>query len=170
MSRLAYRTIDANAMITMPPKRLNIPHPQRPPAKRSAASGHELSGPLAVLAAPPAATTRLPRRPDPSVLSEAIPVFFIGKNKDGFWVAREAEGRTGGIFLFKNAALRFANSSTESIQCATMLLSECIELDIENEGNPLITHLGATKRVVTRIALRAIALLGKAAGIGQARV
>ena len=35
-------------------------------------------------------TTPLPRRPDASALSEAIPLFFIGRNKSGLWVVREA--------------------------------------------------------------------------------
>jgi hypothetical protein len=39
------------------------------------------------------------RRPDLSVLSEAIPLFYIAQNKLGFWVAREAEGRGGGVFF-----------------------------------------------------------------------
>lgn len=43
----------------------------------------------------------LPQRPGPALLSEAIPLFFIGRNKDGLWVAREADGRIGGIFLLK---------------------------------------------------------------------
>ena len=52
----------------------------------------------------PASATRLPQRPDPSILSEAIPLFFIGQNRDGFWVARDADGRVGGIFLLKQSA------------------------------------------------------------------
>jgi hypothetical protein len=30
---------------------------------------------------------------DPDIVSEAIPAFFIGRNKEGFWVARDANGR-----------------------------------------------------------------------------
>ena len=36
-------------------------------------------------AVPPAAL-------DASIVSDAIPAFFIGRNKDGFWVARDAKG------------------------------------------------------------------------------
>jgi hypothetical protein len=35
---------------------------------------------------------RLPQRPDATMLSEAIPLFFIGRNHNGLWVAREATG------------------------------------------------------------------------------
>jgi hypothetical protein len=80
--------------------------------------------------------TNFPRRPDASVLSKAIPLFFIGRNKNGLWIAREAEGRAGGIFLLKQSALHFAQNRAP-IGCATMCLAEPIELDTDNLGNPL---------------------------------
>ena len=110
----------------------------------------------------PASVTRLPQRPDPSVLSEAIPLFFIGRNRDGFWVARDADGRVGGIFLRKQSALKFAKRIGQPGGCATMFLSERFELDIENKGNPLIACLGAAKRVLTRLAPRLTAFIGTA--------
>jgi hypothetical protein len=110
----------------------------------------------------PAAATRLPQRPDPSILSEAIPLFFIGQNRDGFWVARDVDGRVGGIFLRKQSALKFADRNAPPAGCATMFLSERFELDIENKGNPLVAHLGAAKRVLTRLAPRLTAFIGTA--------
>jgi hypothetical protein len=104
--------------------------------------------------AQPAEPTKLPPRPDPGILSEAIPLFFIGRNKDGFWVARESEGRIGGIFLRKQSALRFANRSTQPGGCATMFLSERFELDVENKGNPLVASLADARRIVLRLAQR----------------
>jgi hypothetical protein len=98
----------------------------------------------------PATAMRLPQRPDPSILSEAIPLFFIGQNRDGFWVARDADGRVGGIFLLKRSALKFADRNTPPVGCAKMFLSGRFELDIENKGNPLVARLGAAKRVLTR--------------------
>jgi hypothetical protein len=68
----------------------------------------------------PASVTRLPQRPDPSVLSETIPLFFIGRNREGFWVARDAHGRVGGIFVLKQSALKFAieaPSQRDALQC-----------------------------------------------------
>lgn len=94
--------------------------------------------------------TEFPRRPDPSVLSEAIPLFFIGKNRNGLWVAREAEGRTGGLFLFKQSALRFAAKSSAPAGCATMFLTECFELDVVNRGNPLIAWFDIVVRMASR--------------------
>ena len=99
----------------------------------------------------PASVTKLPRRPDPSILSDAIPLFFIGQNRDGFWVARDADGRVGGIFVLKQSALQFADNNAPPVGCAKMFLSERFELDIENKGNSLIAYLGAVRRILTRL-------------------
>ena len=80
------------------------------------------------------ATTQLPRRPDASALSEAIPLFYIGRNKSGLWVVREAAGGSGGLFLFKQSAARFARRQSEPAGCAMMFLAEPFELDVENQG------------------------------------
>jgi len=96
--------------------------------------------------------TKLPPRPGPEILSEDLPLFFIGRNEDGFWVAREAEGRIGGIFLRKRSALRFAKRSVQPGGCATMFLSERFELDVENQGNPLLPHLTAARRIASQLA------------------
>jgi len=84
-----------------------------------------------------------PRRPDAGVLSKSIPLFFIGRNRNGLWIAREAEGRTGGVFLLKQSALHFAQRKSAPVGCATMFLAEPIELDTENLGNPLARWLDA---------------------------
>ena len=82
-------------------------------------------------------------RPDSSVLSEAIPAFFIGRNQAGLWVAREANGRTGGIFLLKRSALAFARAEAGPAGCAVIFLSQRFELDLKNDGNPLAAFLAS---------------------------
>ena len=83
------------------------------------------------------AALKLPQRPDATVLSESIPLFHIGRNKHGFWVAREADGRSGGLFLFKRSAIGFARKrSAPAGGCAIMILTEPFELDLENQGSP----------------------------------
>ncbi len=95
-----------------------------------------------------AALTNFPRRPNSGVLSESIPLFFIGRNRLGFWVTREAEGRTGGVFLFKRSALRFATRNSARAGCATMFLNDHLELDVENRGDPVTAWLaGIASRV-----------------------
>jgi hypothetical protein len=90
---------------------------------------------------------------DPGIVSETIPAFFIGRNKQGFWVAREAGGRTGGIFLFRNSALSFAKENTRATGRATIFPSETFELDLENKGNQFIGRLGPLMQ-------RLVALIG----------
>ena len=121
-----------------------------------------MRAPSMVAPVEPVTATRLPPRPDPSILSEAIPLFFIGQNRDGFWVARDVEGRVGGIFLRKQSALKFADQNTSPVGCAKMLLSGRFELDIENKGNPLVARLGAVKRLLTRLAPTLAAVVGTA--------
>jgi hypothetical protein len=91
---------------------------------------------------------KFPRRPHSEVLSESIILFFIARNGVGLWIAREAEGRTGGIFLFKKSALRFAQQNNAASGCATMFLAERLELDVENRGNQLIGWIGGVLSLV----------------------
>jgi hypothetical protein len=84
-----------------------------------------------------------PRRPDAGVLSKSIPLFFIGRNRNGLWVAREAEGRIGGVFLLRRSALHFAQTHSAPVGCATMFLSESIDLDTRNAGSPLVELVDA---------------------------
>ena len=74
----------------------------------------------------------LPNRPDARVLNRAIPLFFIGRNKNGFWLAREAQGRIGGMFLLRRSALRFAQEASAPHGCATMFIARTFELDTWN--------------------------------------
>ena len=92
------------------------------------------------------------QRPDPTVLSEAIPLFFIGRNRDGLWIAREADGRVGGLFWCKISALRFAEDRAWPMGCATVFFTQRFDLDIENRGNPLAARLGVVRRVFTKLA------------------
>ena len=98
---------------------------------------------------------------DPGIVNEAIPAFFIGRNKEGFWVARDAKGRIGGIFLLENSALSFAKRNSRPAGCATIFPSERFELDLENKGNPLVTHLGPLIHLAMRRRQRMAALIRK---------
>ena len=88
---------------------------------------------------------------DPGVVSAEIPAFFIGRNKEGFWIARDVNGTIGGIFLLENSAVSFARKHSEPAGCATIFPSETIELDLENNGNPFALQLGALMRLRRRV-------------------
>lgn len=100
---------------------------------------------------------------DPGVVSAEIPAFFIGRNKEGFWVARDVQGQIGGIFLLENSAVSFARGISGSAGCATIFPSGTIELDLENRGNPLVRQLGSLMRLATHTRRRIIALAGSLA-------
>jgi len=94
-------------------------------------------------------SAKFPKRPGPDMLSNSIPLFFIAQNKVGLWIAREAEGRTGGIFLFKKSALRFAKTSGGASGCATMVLAKRLELDVENDGSRVVAWIGAALKLLS---------------------
>jgi len=100
---------------------------------------------------------------DPGVLNATIPAFFIGRNKDGFWLARDIKGQVGGIFLFESSALAFARRNSRPAGCATIFPSERFELDVENQGNPLIGYLRPLMRLATHGLQRIASLTGEVA-------
>ena len=114
------------------------------------------------------ATAAWPRRPGGGVLNESIPLFFISRDGDGFWIAREAESRIGGIFLSKRSAMRFAQRCSGPTRCATMMLEETHTLDIENRGNRLVGPLRPARRLLTRLASKLKAVTETAIGRAHA--
>jgi hypothetical protein len=106
----------------------------------------------------------LPRRPDASIISEAIPLFYIGRNSKGLWVARKAEGNIGGIFLTRRAAVRFARESCEPLGCATMFVSGPLELDLDMRGAaPMTQNASALATAANHASVFAVIRVGAAA-------
>jgi hypothetical protein len=98
---------------------------------------------------------------DPGIVSDAIPAFFVGRNIEGFWVARDVKGRIGGMFLLENSATSFARNHSRPAGCAIIYPSKRFELDLENNGNPMVAPLASLKRVTMRPLRRMAALPGK---------
>ncbi len=121
---------------------------------------------------PPAGHPNTPAVPfeplDSSIVSDAIPAFFIGRNESGFWVAREATGRAGGLFLLKGSALAFAQAQGGPAGCATIFPQQGFELDLANEGNPLAASLAPFLRLAILCRRRTEKLLGPARSKDQA--
>lgn len=131
---------------------------RQPPGRPSGAMDQE-GGRSGILADHGAATPFQPL--DPGVVNQAIPAFFIGRNKDGFWVARDLKGEIGGIFLLRDSALAFAKRNSPQPGCATIFPSERFELDLENQGNPLAPELAFLVRLMVRLRRRIAALIRK---------
>jgi len=98
---------------------------------------------------------------DPGIVNGAIPAFFIGRNKEGFWVARDVNGRIGGIFLLETSALSFARRNSRPEGCATIFPSRRFELDLENKGNQFVVHLASLMRLAMRFRRRIAGFIGK---------
>jgi hypothetical protein len=135
---------------------------------RPSAREREVSGILPV-EKPPTVTGRF-RPLDAGIVNEAIPAFFIGRNKEGFWVARDVKGRIGGIFLLESSALSFARENSRPTGCATIFPSETIELDLENNGNPLVAHFASWMRTAMRLRRRTAASIGKMTEVVKRRL
>jgi hypothetical protein len=138
-------------MIAMSLTYPDLPKPETP--RDSAAAVSQEGQRLGVA---PAATPFQPIESD--IVNAAIPAFFIGRNKEGFWLARDVKGQIGGIFLFESSALSFARRNSRPSGCATIFPAERFELDLENRGNPHIVYLRPLIRLAVH-GLHAMALL-----------
>jgi hypothetical protein len=112
--------------------------------------------------APRRQIAQLPTRPDDTVLSNSIPLFFIGRNQNGFWVARESAGRCGGLFLFRWSAARYARKNGLAGGGATMLVEHSIELDLPNQGSRFAELIATTIDIIRRRAPFVTSLIGVA--------
>jgi hypothetical protein len=86
---------------------------------------------------------------DPGIVNASIPTFFVGRNRDGFWIVRDTKGENGGIFLFKSSALAFARRASRPLGCATVFPTERLELDVKNQGNRFVGYLKPLLRLLT---------------------
>jgi hypothetical protein len=55
--------------------------------------------------------------------------FILGRNARGLWVIRENTGRSGGVFLSREAALRFARLESPNAHFAVVHVPEVVEFD-----------------------------------------
>jgi hypothetical protein len=122
-------------------------------------NGEQGSNPRGKLRAVFHEISEFPGRPDPAVLNEAIPLFFVARNKSGFWIARDLKGQNGGIFLLKRSALCFARKKSEQAGCATMLLNEPHELDVKNQGGRFVIAVSVAMDAVVHCATSVVALI-----------
>jgi hypothetical protein len=146
-------------MIAMP---LTCPDTSREQTSRhSPATTAQDSRPTGILPGGGASLVAAPFAPlDPGIVNAAIPAFFIGRNSDGFWLARDVKGKTGGIFLFERSALAFARRHSRPLGCATIFPSERFELDLENQGHALVAPLCRLLRLAAHARQRIAAIIG----------
>jgi hypothetical protein len=153
---------DETPMIAVRPTSSDLSPRQAPRLSPAAIAPESARSGILPVEAPPTVTAQF-RPLDPAIVNEAIPAFFIGRNKEGFWVARDANGQIGGIFLLESSALSFARKNRRPAGCATIFPSERFELDLENNGNPLVAYLRPLMRLATTHRRQAAAFIRKMA-------
>jgi hypothetical protein len=58
------------------------------------------------------------------------PVFMVGQNQRGNWVVRDHNGVCGGLFVSRDAALRFVRAENGYRPQAVVMVSGNLELDM----------------------------------------
>jgi hypothetical protein len=57
------------------------------------------------------------------------PCLLLGQNARGLWVVRKSAGRKGGLFLSRDAALRFARLESTLAHFALVDVADVLEFD-----------------------------------------
>ena len=58
------------------------------------------------------------------------PLFLVGKDSQGHWVARDQSGLCGGIFVGRAEALKFAMAENGNRPQAVVMVDDVLELDL----------------------------------------
>jgi hypothetical protein len=85
---------------------------------------------------------------EPPSCSASAAHVFIGRNRNGQWVAQAQNGLFGGLFVDRAQAIKYALFENGHHPETIVELSRAIELDIEGRLAPVGLLLGAGKRPV----------------------
>jgi len=81
------------------------------------------------------------------------PLFMVGQDRRGNWVVEDQQGLCGGLFIDRDAALRFVRAENGYRPRAVVMVSEALELDMSrNRGALLGQELAADLHIQRRIA------------------
>ena len=72
------------------------------------------------------------RKAEPPALFRR-PIFMIGRDRHGNWVVRDQKGTSGGLFVSREAALRYVRSESGYRPRALVVVSGNFELDIASK-------------------------------------
>lgn len=65
-----------------------------------------------------------------------LPLFMIGQDDRGHWVAQDLTGVCGGLFVTREAALRYVRDETRHQPQAVVMVSGVLDLDMARRPNP----------------------------------
>jgi len=81
------------------------------------------------------------------------PLFMIGQDDRGNWVVQDQKGTRGGLFVNRDAALRFVRAENGYRPQAVVMISGILELDISRAtGTPPSRESAADPHAQRRIA------------------
>jgi hypothetical protein len=66
------------------------------------------------------------------------PLFMVGQDKRGNWVVQDQKGMRGGLFVSREAALRYVRSENGFKPQAVVMVSGGVELDTNRNGGGLL--------------------------------
>jgi len=69
----------------------------------------------------------------PSLNGSSSPLFLVGRDSHGHWVARDQSGRRGGLFVDRTEALKFAMFENGNRPQAVVMVPGVLELDMNFE-------------------------------------
>ena len=79
----------------------------------------------------------------PAVSGLESPLFLVGKDRHGNWVARDQSGLCGGLFVGRDEALKFARAENGNRPQAIVMVDEVLELDMSVASRASRALLGA---------------------------
>ena len=77
-------------------------------------------------------------------------LFFLGKDREGHWIARDQSGLRGGLFVDHEKALKFALSENGNQPQAVITLSGILDLDFNSNASPA-NHLIIISRTASPV-------------------
>ena len=80
--------------------------------------------------------------PSPSLCSKTS-LFLIGRDRAGHWVVRDLQGRRGGLFVGRTAALKYALFENGNRPQAVVMVPGVLALDLRAAPLPNVPALAA---------------------------
>jgi hypothetical protein len=81
------------------------------------------------------------------------PLFMVGQDERGHWVAQALDGVCGGLFVSRDAAMRYIRSEKGPSPQAVVVVSGVLDLDMTRKPTaPARSESSADPRLLRRIA------------------
>ena len=71
-------------------------------------------------------------------------VLMVGQDCRGSWVVQEQSGERGGLFVSRDAALRYVRDENRDQQSLVVMISGILELDVNRRPSAAVERLSGT--------------------------